>query len=137
MRHEIKGDKLVLTLDPEERAAFAEAAEEPGFDCDAAMHDLLEPLVCNSELEWVQPEWCGALTDAPILGITAEPQALFNAQSAEHHKLAGCWPDDSGTSRLWVQPVVAAWGWMDYAVRSLQRELLENGRAVLVGGQAE
>jgi hypothetical protein len=47
----------------------ADKQENEDFLSEQFMYDLLEPIICNLELEWIRPEEIGALTDAPILGI--------------------------------------------------------------------
>jgi hypothetical protein len=65
--------------------------------------EALEHLMANSELDWISPEEIGALTDAPMLGLR----------------------DEEGIP-------TAAWGFMDYALRSFLTDLVENGKAVFV-----
>lgn len=102
-------NNLVLSVDLEEQTELQRAqAEDPDFDSDSYMHDLMEGLVCNSELDWVRPEQIGALTSAPILGVYADD------------------PEEG--------KVREAWAFMDYQVTSPQRELAETGRAIFVDG---
>ena len=99
--------RLVLTVDEDERAELRELGEE--VDRDYRMFEFCEYLIANSELAWIQPEWTGDLTDAPMLGICE----WWNCEEPE---------------------VIERWAWMDYAVRSLLEELRDKGVAVLVGG---
>jgi hypothetical protein len=66
--------------------------------------DFLEPLVCNSELDWIDPTETGDLTEAPMLGIR----------------------DEEGK-------VIERWAYMDYQVRSFLSDLADNGYAVFTG----
>ena len=95
---------LILYCDSHEGEEIKALADpETGeFDCNAE-YDALESLLANSELDWIRPEEVGALTSAPILGFR----------------------DEDG------EPT-AAWGFMDYQVRSFLTDLVENGRAVFV-----
>lgn len=101
MRHTISPDRqtLTITVDHAERAELS-AWDNPdkGIQSDAAMHDFLEPLICNSELDWINPEETSDLTDAPILGTR----------------------DDQGE-------VTERWAFMDYQVRSVLEELRDKG----------
>lgn len=40
-------------------------------------YEFFEGITANSELEWIDAEWCGDLTDAPIL-VNPEPLAIRN-----------------------------------------------------------
>jgi len=92
---------LILYANSCEREAIAEAIKDNGGECNANMeYDILEPLLARSDLGWIAPEDIGALTDAPILGI---------------RRLGAVW---------------AAWGFMDYQVRSFLTDLVEHGLAI-------
>jgi len=79
----IKGSRLILTADADTRELLR--TEFPNGECsDAQLADILEPLTCNSELDWVLPEYTGDLTGAPMLGIYGEPRI------AQRGRLAGC-----------------------------------------------
>ena len=69
MNYTISEDRtrLTLTVDPAERFELWGMDEE--IHQDDTMYEFFEHLVCNSELEWITPEWTGDLTDAPMLGI--------------------------------------------------------------------
>lgn len=107
-----EGGVLVIFADEQERAwlkndivgpvgKFGET-ERPYIQIEL---DALEPLICNSELEWVRPEEIGALTAAPILGIVER--------------------DDHGT----LTKVIGVWGFEPYALRSFVDDLIESGKA--------
>jgi hypothetical protein len=102
-----KGSNLVITVDADEQTELKELREdeESFFHSDQTMYDQLEPLTCNSELNFVDPADTGDLTDAPMLGILDEDDKIVNR-----------------------------WAFMDYQVRSLLDDLADKGRAVLVGG---
>jgi len=93
---------LILYAANEDRHAIAELIKAEGTT-DRAEAEALESLICNSELEWIQPEEIGALTDAPILGLR----------------------DEDGKPE-------AAWGFMDYQVRSFLTDLRDKGKAVFI-----
>lgn len=121
---------MIITAPEETREVLRQrlADDEDTFDTDQAMHEILEGLECNSELMWINPCDTGDITDAPILGIMGQecrkkelPQPRFGQMVCGH--------DPQGD---WYQPILARWGWMSYAVKSLQRELLEEGKAVLL-----
>ena len=77
---------------------------DDGFCSNDVMYEFFEGFIANTEWEWISPEDIGALTDAPILGIKDE--------------------NDN---------VIEAYGFMDYAVRSILEDL-ESGKAVLQKG---
>lgn len=116
MQHHIdKNKNLVITADDEDRAelqALKAQCEEDGenFVSDRIMEDVLDPLLCNSELEWSTPDAIGALTSAPILAISGAEDENDEA------------------------PILKAWGYMDYQVRAVQEDLLEYGKAVFTLG---
>lgn len=93
---------LILTADIQDRRAIRRLIAEEGTTI-TAEYDALDGLLANSELEWIQPEEVGALTSAPILGLRK----------------------DNGE-------VEAAWGFMDYQVRSFLEDLANTGRAVFI-----
>jgi len=106
MKHEISGDfrRLTILATAREQATLRAAMHRPGFHSEAFLHDLLESLVCNSELEWIDPSVTGDLTAAPILAIL----------------------DEAGQ-------ILHRWGFMDYQVRSVLQDLAERGRAEFQG----
>jgi hypothetical protein len=118
--------RLIITADDLEREALRELGED--IQSDNTMREALEPLVCNSELNWVLPEWTGDLTDAPMLGI------LGNLTTERKGMLAGCWPDSEGKSQTWFHPVLERWAFLDYALRSPLEDLRDKGTAEFNGG---
>jgi hypothetical protein len=105
---------LVLRADEQEREWLRELigpvgeygeTNRPYLDVE---FDALEPLICNSDLEWIRPEEIGALTSAPILGF--------------------CDRDEHGE----ITNVRGAWGFMDYALRSFVDDLISTGKAVFI-----
>ena len=88
-----------------------EANDPDMFDTDSTMCEFFEEFIGNSEWDWTTPEAIEALTDAPIL-------ATFK------------YADDGGCPE-----VLEAYGFMDYQVISLQRQLLEHGQAELQKGK--
>lgn len=94
---------LILTADAEDVAAIQGLRSESGEFGIQAEYDALEGLLCNSELDWIRPEEIGALTAAPILGLRQEDG----------------------------EPI-AAWAFMDYAIRSFLDDLCKTGRAIFI-----
>ncbi len=129
----ISSDKRALTVlaDTAARKALAELKAEDDeqgcgpFGTDAMMGDVFEWLLCNSELQWIDPAVCGDLTDAPILGILGEVE---NRKDCPR----GCGAVLVGSDGIFIQaaPVVARWGYMSYQVRSPLDDLLTDGAAV-------
>ncbi len=100
---------LKITVDSEERKLLRQSKhEEPDkFDSDNFMHELFEGFIGNSEYDWVEPEHCGALTSAPLIGVYGE--------------------------EIQVEKV---WGFMDYQIVSVQEQLLQCGYAVFKSGNS-
>ena len=108
------------------RETFQEDPDD--FDADRTMVDIFEPLMCNSELAWFDPATTGDLTDAPIIGIQGASDYTYSSLPTPRFGqiCTGCW---GGHVRY--SPILARWGWMSYALRSLQRQLMEHGSALL------
>lgn len=108
MQYKIDGNKLIITVDQEERDQLRlEKIENEDFQSDDFMFEFLEPLICNSELNWVDPSITGDLTDAPMLGI-------FDPDNQEDNV------------------VLDRWAFMDYMVKSVIQELLDHGQVIFV-----
>lgn len=128
--HTYESGNLVLLADEETQAQlFIDRAENGDFQSDDYMGDMLESVVCNSDLEWVRPEEIGALTDAPILGIRGDPRPLRDGENSDYLFLAGHWD-----GQTWVQDVIVAYAFMDYQIVSIQDVLADYGRAILICG---
>ena len=81
-------------------------AIQPNGEATCDMADILEPITCNSELEWTSSEHTGDLTDAPMLGILQHGDG---------------------------DPVIVErWAFMDYQVRSVLEDLRDKGEAVFI-----
>jgi len=72
--------------------------------------DVLEPLICNSDLDYCAPVELGALTSAPCLKVSDY---------------------DEETD---AETIVHGWAYMDYAVKDPIEELLEHGKIILQVG---
>jgi hypothetical protein len=120
---------LILKADAVERESIKQMVADHGCDyCGQCEANALESLIANSELEWIRPEEIGALTSAPILGIYGnETELPANVKHPEDLLIIGRWD-----GKTWYQPVSAAWGFMDYAVRSFLQDLIEDGKAVFI-----
>lgn len=118
MNHKISEDRRTLTIsvDEKERQELRDWPEDQAgmsnenLQSDMAMTDFLEPLTCNSDLEWINPADTGDLTDAPMLGIYERSERARNDRILER------------------------WGFMDYQVRSVLEDLRDKGEVVFVGG---
>lgn len=120
--------ELTISVDEETRQMLLDAMENDDlFDTDGYTFDLFDSFIANSEYEWISPVLCMDLTDAPLLATFGEERELPE----------GAGGDGSG----WIvsgpglgMPVEGRWGWMNYAVSSIQQELAENGSVTLTGG---
>ena len=139
MRHQILANgNLEIRIDEREQARLKMCREEnpDGWDSNRAMYDELEPLTANSDLDWVRPEWIGALTDAPILGTFGETREVTEADG-DYYRLAGQWENAAGELVRWLDPIEAVWWFEPYAVRSPQDDLADTGRCVFKKAQQE
>jgi len=105
MTYAISEDRKRLTLTAS-RKERAELDEVPPDLFGASLHEaeILEDLLANSDLNWIQPEECGDLTDAPILGFRDEEGKATGER----------------------------WGFMDYALRSFCEDLRDKGETVFI-----
>ena len=101
-----KEKSLVLKVDDDmHKMLLAQMNADGIIDTDAAMYEFFSYVLPNTEWDWIGAEQIGALTSAPIL----------------------CTKDEN-------ENVVEAYGFMDYAVRSLLGDLFEYGEAELQKG---
>ena len=131
MNYEIlPDDRLRIYLKEGDLEVLEQFAKDQGesFSSDNDMGEVFEHLLCNSELEWSSPERIAALTAAPILCISrgGEPEPIDHYDQ-EGYMPAGGEPDSQGVYRIWGYKILQAWAFMDYAVRSPQRDLLFYG----------
>lgn len=119
--------QLTIIVDDVERMELQELKLElqDEFRSDRAIHDFLEPLISNSELQWIDPSDTGDLTDAPMLGILGETIDKNEGPFGAVH--VGHWDDKD-----WYQPILQRWAYMDYQVRSPLSDLLAIGWANFV-----
>lgn len=118
---------LILTVDAATQMELHhESIHNEDFNSDNFMYDFFESFMGNSEFCWVGPEACGDLTSAPLIGILGQEMEL--PENVEDN--CGFVPSGYGLGH----PVIGRWGWMTYQIQSLQAELAEKGRAILIGG---
>jgi len=102
---------LKITIDDTDREFLQEVSKDNHNQLctEKAEQDFFAPFLENSEYEWIRPEDIGALTSAPILGITEE--------------------NDNGDNVC-----VEVFGYMDYQVYSMLEELDNHGEILLIKG---
>ena len=100
---------LTVTADKATRAELHELGEEIGAD--EHLWDAFERLIANSELEWISPQECGDLTDAPILGIRSGDARDFAVRGYRY-------------------AVLERWAYLDYMLKSPLHDLRDTGKAV-------
>lgn len=93
--------RLTLRLRPEEKEELADLIEEHGSCSPRTESEVMEHMLCNSELDWVTPEECGDLTCAPMIGLRNEEGA-----------------------------VTERWAFEPYCVRAFEEDLRDTGEAV-------
>lgn len=129
--YQISPDRRTLSIlaDAPARAALRELRDEDpdAFGSDAMMHEVFEQLTCNSELEWIRPETCYDLTEAPILGIlgTEEDAAKVPVWQWDAYNA-----NRNGSGIQYDRPVMERFGYLSYALRSPLDDLLNKGEAV-------
>lgn len=123
MKYTISPDRhrLTIRISTEEQAELRELGEE--IHQDATMADFLEPITCNSELEWIPEGTTGDLTTAPMLGIWGEEKPFNKGDETVAHRITG--PN-------MVELLEDRWAFEPYQVRSVLQDLMEKGEAVFV-----
>jgi hypothetical protein len=101
------------------------------------MYEFLEPLVSNSELEWINPVDTGDSTSAPMLGILGDEMTSEEIRNngIEFYGLIGCDPHNDGHNFAWWKHIIARFAFMDYQVRSVLEDLRDTGKVVFVSGE--
>ena len=130
MKYQIEGTRLILTVSPEEQAELQSYRDENPDEFGTYHHEceVMEPLLCNSELDWVNPCDTGDITDAPMVGIIGE-EVIESRLPADRYGAVqvGFWDGHARWS-----PILKRWAFMSYEVRSFLTDLADNGRAVFV-----
>lgn len=133
LKQRVEPNWLVISIDAAGLTQLRELHDEDpeGFDSNNVMTDVFDHLLGSSELQWGTASETGDLTDGPMLIILGEERLLTEDQAK----------DCSGysvTSRHYNErfgcPIVSRWVFMDYAVTSPQRRLLEKGVVLFQGG---
>lgn len=130
LTHQISPDRRTLTIcaDESTRAEIAELITEGRAEWDA-LADAFERLTCNSDLQWIAPEVCGDLTDAPILGILGEDRWTGSHRNGDGTILVGG-DGRRAPNHVSVCDVTERWAWMPYQVQSVLEVLRDTGEAV-------
>ena len=121
-------NKLVIQY-KEDRQKFASA--------ESAFH-IFEPLIANSELQWMEPEWCNKPKNALVLGVFAEARPIKpeEQEAVDNGRIcvAGKWqaPDMTKVA-TYVSPVQSHW--VFNGETSPQEELLVNGKVLFASDE--
>ena len=131
MDHNYDDKQLTITIDDDEKAELAEIkADDPDhFRSTDALFAFFEPLVANSELQWIDPSDTGDLTDAPMLGILGEEGMKNHTVFLDNFGLVECGKRGHWT---YAQPILNRWAFMDYQVDNPLEVLLNKGEIVFV-----
>ncbi len=120
-----------VSVSPELREELRKSKEdsESGFGSDQFEHEVMADAFCNSDYDWIRPEECGDLTDAPMFGLRGSeipvPTGLDRHQRNKLHITGYNSETDFGT----FQPVIKRWAFMDYALWSFCELFVDKGYA--------
>lgn len=122
MQYSINNERNALTLkcNTETRERLRELLQEGGFTRQHE-YEMLEGLISNSDLNWIDPSDTGDMTDAPLLGIVGDD---VRPQDREAHPPCYGW--------LQYAPILERWGYPHYALRSFLQDLMEAGEATFI-----
>ena len=129
MKFKISKDRRTLTIFTQgsERRELKRLGDE--IQQDKTMLEFLEPLVCNSELQWVTEQTSGDLTSAPMLGILGDEMTALKINQAvpRHYGMIQCgfW-----NGKAQFQPILERWAYMPYGLRSPIVDLRDKGKAI-------
>jgi hypothetical protein len=123
--------QLWLLADLQDREDILELrGEDQHFSLDDET-EALERMLANSELQWINPEDTGDLTDCPILGVLGTETQLTPVGP---YGAVAVGKDETG---LLYQPIVARWGWVEYELRSFLEDLATLGWCRWTGGGSQ
>jgi hypothetical protein len=129
----LENGDLEISLERGEKSELRLAMKESDYpESDDFMHEWFEGFIGNSDYAFTRPDYCGALTDAPTLGIYSKERPLKDSENVEFFMFAGAWD-----GQTWVMDVLECWAFMDYQVISVQQRLLDTGKAVFQSGNPE
>jgi hypothetical protein len=100
----------------------------------ATESEVMERLICNSELSWIDPADTGDLTDAPLLGIIGSEEERTREQTGPYGAML-CGAGNGVAWYIpnlerWYVPILERWGYQPYALRSFMDDLADKGEAV-------
>lgn len=129
LKIDLENQTLTISADDSERRDLAKLqAEYPDvFDSDSFTYEMLENLFTNDCFMMLPEGLTSDLTSAPMLGI------LGNEET--HDKPIGDCQGMFACGSASYQPVLYRWAFMNYAITSPQRDLIEDGTAVWQGGE--
>lgn len=129
LKIDLAHDRLTIIADESERGDLAKLqAEHPDvFDGDDFMYEMLEQLFLNDCFMMLPNGVTGDLTSAPMLGILGDEET--------HDEPVGDCQGLYMSGSASYQPVLYRWAFMNYAITSPQRDLVESGEAVWTGGE--
>jgi hypothetical protein len=132
MTYDISEDRRTLTLrvhDTEEQDHLKTLRDEDEnwgttwMEC-----EILEGMLANCGLQWVNPCDTGDLTDAPLLGELDSEENQSRIQRGPHG--AVCVGRDEGGN--WYCPILERWGYPSYALRSFLEDLADTGKVEFI-----
>jgi len=125
LNYEIQDNRLIITVNAKNQTKICGL----DFNSTSVLYDVFENMIGNSELDWINPQDTGDLTDAPMLGILGEEGILQHTVFLENYGLV-----ETGSDNYWkmVRPILNRWAFMDYQVRTPLQDLAEKGQVVFI-----
>lgn len=96
-----------------------------------AYYEEFEGILTNTEIESLLPEYILALTDDPYMwAVYGEDTALSEGADPAFYRIIGRWENNEGDLVTYYNPVLNAWHFPMYCLRSPLNDVLENGFAI-------
>ena len=128
------GDLKIACSEATQRILQEEYEEDAdNFNTLDTMYRWLESVVTEYSYEWTEPVYCHALTGAPMLARYADSRRLLPGEDVINLHVVGSDLID-GEVVTFVEDVDACWGYMDYAVRLPQEDLMRQGFCIFSFG---
>lgn len=127
----LNGDlKITVQCDFQDVLQTLRHVDPEFFVSDEAMCGAFEHMIADSGLSWTRPEYCGALTDAPILAYYGDDEIIPDGMDMACCDVAGY--SDSNT---WYRPVIKWWAYMQYETKTPLEDLTNQRYCIFKEGK--